>query len=314
MAFLPSAPHPPRPNGPLPPALSEIQLRYWWYEIFELLRKLFLSAIAVFVYSGQPTQLLISQFVAFGATFLVMALRPYCEESDDWLAAYAQAEVFLLLNLGQMIRVGAATSDKYDLVLLGAVMVVSSAALIFFTLYAVAGPALAACISRRREAAVAAAAPGGEGRRETNAAETDIDSPAPAPARASRQQGCSDKQTPARTAGIALPPASRNASFAAGSPQGPQLSSPPGPSLSRSGDQDPGVPGEAVVDHAPAAIEVRGQPGSAAQLASDPDMPSSAATPGRLPVRELIEIDLLRGTLPDPGPALAPAALAYINR
>ena len=31
------------------------------YEVFELLRKLLLSAVAVYIYSGTPTQLLVSQ-------------------------------------------------------------------------------------------------------------------------------------------------------------------------------------------------------------------------------------------------------------
>ena len=36
----------------------------WAFEVFELIRKLFLSAIAVFIFSGTPTQLMVSQFVA----------------------------------------------------------------------------------------------------------------------------------------------------------------------------------------------------------------------------------------------------------
>ena len=44
-------------------------------QIFELLRKLFLSAIAVYIFSGSPTQILISQFIAFGANNAVLFYR-----------------------------------------------------------------------------------------------------------------------------------------------------------------------------------------------------------------------------------------------
>ena len=66
--------------------------------------------------------------VAFGAVFITLAVRPYVDEGDTWLAAYAQAEVFLLLTLAQMIRVKASTTDGggYNQVLFAIVMVVSS--------------------------------------------------------------------------------------------------------------------------------------------------------------------------------------------
>ena len=65
------------------------------------MRKLFLSAAAVFVFSGSPTQLMIAQFVACFAFGLVALVRPYADGSDNWVACYAHAEIVLILNMGQ---------------------------------------------------------------------------------------------------------------------------------------------------------------------------------------------------------------------
>ena len=87
---------------------------------------------------------MVAQMVAFGAVFITLALRPYSDEGDTWLAAYAQAEVFLLLTLAQMIRVKASTSDAggYNQVLFGVVMVISCCFLLFATFFSVFGPPL----------------------------------------------------------------------------------------------------------------------------------------------------------------------------
>ena len=87
-----------------------------YFEVFELLRKLYLSAIAVYIFSGSPTQIMCSSFVAIGACCVVLLLRPYSEADDDILAAAAHAEIFLLLSLGNMLRVGAAEKGEDEFI------------------------------------------------------------------------------------------------------------------------------------------------------------------------------------------------------
>ena len=52
----------PAPTAPRSP--PHFLPQYFWFEVFEVLRKLFLSAVVVFIYNGSPTQILIAQFAA----------------------------------------------------------------------------------------------------------------------------------------------------------------------------------------------------------------------------------------------------------
>ena len=112
----------------------------WGFEVFELLRKLFLSALAVFVFSGSPTQLYISSFVAYVASSVVLLLRPYRKPEDDLLAAAAHTEIFLLLSMGNLLRIGAGEKDVYNLAAYGAVMIITAIALVFMCLYSILHP------------------------------------------------------------------------------------------------------------------------------------------------------------------------------
>ena len=73
------------------------------------MRKLFLSAVAVFIYAGSPTQLLIAQFIASFAFGVVALLKPYADEADNLVAAYSHAEIVLGASnfLSPVFQVGA---------------------------------------------------------------------------------------------------------------------------------------------------------------------------------------------------------------
>ena len=54
--------------------------------MFETVRKLYVGAVAVFVYSSSASQLMVSQLVMVAVLILVLEARPYASASDNWCA------------------------------------------------------------------------------------------------------------------------------------------------------------------------------------------------------------------------------------
>lgn len=82
----------------------------WWYEIFELFRKLFLNGIVVFVGPGSLAQIILSCFMCLGALYIALNIKPYQDDSDDLLANICLAQLFLSLFLGLFVRLHTETN------------------------------------------------------------------------------------------------------------------------------------------------------------------------------------------------------------
>ena len=52
--------------------------------MFETVRKLYVGAVAVFVYSASASQLMVSQLVMLAVLILVLQAQPYARPSDNW--------------------------------------------------------------------------------------------------------------------------------------------------------------------------------------------------------------------------------------
>ena len=79
------------------------ELRVYWFEIVECVRKLALVCMPVFFEMGSPSQLtfgLLTCFISFG---LFMYLQPFAEESDDALAQLCQGQTFVALASSMML-------------------------------------------------------------------------------------------------------------------------------------------------------------------------------------------------------------------
>jgi len=88
-------------RGELPTTLRKLtagyELRMYWFEIFECVRKILLIGLPIFFPAGSPAQLifgLIMSFLSYGA-YCVCA--PFMKEEDDILAQVAQVIIFLSL-------------------------------------------------------------------------------------------------------------------------------------------------------------------------------------------------------------------------
>jgi hypothetical protein len=76
----------------------------WWYEIFELFRKLLLNGVIVFIGKGSLAQIIISAFICIFALYTALNIKPYQDDTDDLLANMCLAQLFISLFLGLFVR------------------------------------------------------------------------------------------------------------------------------------------------------------------------------------------------------------------
>jgi len=74
------------------------EVRMWWFEIFECVRKLAVACLPVFFQpSGSPSQLVWGLVVCFVAFGLYVHFDPYEERGDNAVAALCQVQIFFSL-------------------------------------------------------------------------------------------------------------------------------------------------------------------------------------------------------------------------
>ena len=86
----------------LPGSISKLvngyEVRMWWFEIFECVRKLAVACLPVFFQpSGSPSQLVWGLVVCFVAFGLYVHFDPYEERGDNAVAALCQMQIFFSL-------------------------------------------------------------------------------------------------------------------------------------------------------------------------------------------------------------------------
>ncbi|TYZ62049.1 hypothetical protein PybrP1_007518 [[Pythium] brassicae (nom. inval.)] len=77
---------------------------YWWFEVVDLSRKLFLSGVIMFVQNGSVEQVLLAITVCLVTMWFLLFFQPYGDYSDNLIASVTQLQLFLTLWLGVMIR------------------------------------------------------------------------------------------------------------------------------------------------------------------------------------------------------------------
>ena len=114
---------------------SSLRFSHWYFEELDLLRKLFLSAIAVFVFPGSPSQLILAQFVSFFALILVGWMKPYKVASDNLLAQYSMVGILIILFMAEILRLGDDVKNGLNTFLIG-IMMIAASMLVFVVLLA----------------------------------------------------------------------------------------------------------------------------------------------------------------------------------
>jgi len=84
---------------------SSYHSRCWYFEIVELVRKLLLTGVLIFIDPGRPGQVAAGMLIAFLSVLLHITLSPMCSDDVDISAQSALVEVFLLLFSGLLLKV-----------------------------------------------------------------------------------------------------------------------------------------------------------------------------------------------------------------
>merc|ERR1712166_214041 len=84
--------------------VESYQEHAWYYEMWELVRKLFLVGVIAVIAPGSVFQILIGLLVCMTATFISLILRPYKQASDGWLNNVCLAQLTFVLFLGLLLK------------------------------------------------------------------------------------------------------------------------------------------------------------------------------------------------------------------
>eukprot|EP00964_Phaeocystis_antarctica_P154288 scaffold122918_cov96-Phaeocystis_antarctica.AAC.1 len=84
-------------NGGLPKLTGGYEMRVYWFEIFECVRKICLVGLPVFVEPGSSTQLIVGLLICFISYGMYASYEPYVKDSDDWLQKVCQFALFFSL-------------------------------------------------------------------------------------------------------------------------------------------------------------------------------------------------------------------------
>ena len=71
--------------------------KYWWFEVFETVRKLALTGFLVFLVPGTAAQVLFSMIMCIGAMRVYSGSKPFIDESIDRFSEVAQWQLFFTL-------------------------------------------------------------------------------------------------------------------------------------------------------------------------------------------------------------------------
>ncbi|KOO29948.1 cytadherence high molecular weight protein 2 [Chrysochromulina tobinii] len=113
-------------RGELPTTLRKLtagyELRTYWFEIFECLRKITLIGLPIFFPPGSPPQLIFGLIICFLSYGAYCVCSPYIRDDDDFLAQVAQVIIFF--SLVSSVVTNAFPEDPLMRVLLPALLAV----------------------------------------------------------------------------------------------------------------------------------------------------------------------------------------------
>jgi len=84
-------------SGGLPRLTGGYEMRVYWFEVFECVRKICLIGLPIFVDPGSSAQLIVGLLVCFVSYGMYASYEPYIKDSDDWLAKVCQVSLFFSL-------------------------------------------------------------------------------------------------------------------------------------------------------------------------------------------------------------------------
>ena len=105
-------------SGGLPKLTDGYEMKVYWFEVFECVRKICLIGLPIFVEPGSSAQLIVGLLVCFISYGMYASYEPYIKASDDWLAKVCQVSLFFSLVSSIALKVESDSSTEALSVLL----------------------------------------------------------------------------------------------------------------------------------------------------------------------------------------------------
>ena len=77
--------------------------KYWWFELYEMLRKLVIAACIVFIYDGTPSQVAVGFIITFATVVVSLFLQPFNDPVLGGLYTYALMVQMITLFYGVLL-------------------------------------------------------------------------------------------------------------------------------------------------------------------------------------------------------------------
>ncbi|GMH49607.1 hypothetical protein TrRE_jg13279 [Triparma retinervis] len=88
--------------------------KYWWFEVFETLRKLALTGFLVFLAPGTAAQVLFSLVMCINAMRVYSVKKPFIEDFNDRFSEIAQWQLFYTLLAALAMKVNLDNENLQD--------------------------------------------------------------------------------------------------------------------------------------------------------------------------------------------------------
>jgi len=119
-------------KGGLPRLTGGYEMRVYWFEVFECVRKICLVGLPIFLEQGSSAQLIVGLLVCFISYGMYASYKPYVKGSDGWLSKVCQVSLFfsLVSSIALKMEPGSST-EALGVLLVVTLMVPPAAALLF---------------------------------------------------------------------------------------------------------------------------------------------------------------------------------------
>ncbi|GMI14345.1 hypothetical protein TrVE_jg11238 [Triparma verrucosa] len=93
---------------------DEYRCEYWWFEVFDCLRRLSQTGLLIFLFRGRISQIVVAIIMSVVYLGLVIHWKPYAKWSDNQLAIASQVAIFFTLFSALLTKVDVDEKDAYD--------------------------------------------------------------------------------------------------------------------------------------------------------------------------------------------------------
>jgi len=105
--------------------------RFWWFEVYDLMRKLFLTGLIIFIRPDTSTQIAVGCAVCMFSLAVHVGTYPFLTKTDNRLQTLSLACILWTMYIGLLLRIDIAADDeKFNLETLAYILIVSNSALI----------------------------------------------------------------------------------------------------------------------------------------------------------------------------------------